>query len=37
MTVCYYDVTYEFESESTLYSLPECQGTLSSKQAISDV
>ena len=27
VTVCYYHVTYEFQSESTLYSLPECQGT----------
>ena len=26
-TVCDYYVTYEFQSESTLYSLPECQGT----------
>ena len=25
---------YEFRSESTLYSLPECQGTDSSKQAL---
>ena len=33
MTVCYYHVTYEFQSESTLYSLPECQGTNYSKQA----
>ena len=33
MTVCYYHVTYESESEFTLYSLPECQGTLCSKQA----
>ena len=32
-TVCYYHVTYEFQSESTLYSLPECQGTPCSKQA----
>ena len=30
--VCYYHVTYEFQSESTLYSLPECQGTPCSKQ-----
>ena len=30
-TACYYHVTYEFWSESTLYSLPECQGTLCSK------
>ena len=28
LTVCYYHVTYEFQSESTLYSLPECQETL---------
>ena len=33
MTVCYYHVIYEFHSESTLYSLPECQGTPCSKQA----
>ena len=33
LTVCYYHVTYEFRSESTLYSLPECQGTPCSKQA----
>ena len=26
-TVCYFYVTHEFQSESTLYSLPECQGT----------
>ena len=32
-TVCYYHVTYEFHSESTIYSLPECQGTPCSKQA----
>ena len=25
VTVCYYPVTCEFESESTLYSLLECQ------------
>ena len=25
-TVCYYHETYEIQSESTLYSLPECQG-----------
>ena len=31
--VCYYLVKYEFQSESTLYNLPECQGTLCSKQA----
>ena len=33
VTVCYYHVTYEVQSESTLYSLPECQGTPCSKQA----
>ena len=33
LTVCYYHVTYEFQSESTLLSLPECQGTPCSKQA----
>ena len=32
-TVWYYHVTYEIQSESTLYSLPECQGTPYSKQA----
>ena len=26
MTVCYYHVTHESHSDSTLYSLPECQG-----------
>ena len=33
LIVCYYHVTYEFESESTLCSLPECQETPCSKQA----
>ena len=33
LTVCYYHVTYEFQSESTLYSLPECQETPCLKQA----
>ena len=28
LTVCYYHVTYKFQSKSTLYSLPECQGLL---------
>ena len=32
-TVCYYHVTYEFQSEPTLYKLPECQETPYSKQA----
>ena len=32
LTVCYYHVTYEFQSELTLYSLPECQATPGSKQ-----
>ena len=32
LTVCYYHVTYEFQSESTLYNLTECQGTPCSKQ-----
>ena len=27
LTVCYYHVTYKFQSESTLYSLAECQRT----------
>ena len=26
-TACYYHVAYEFQNESTLNSLPECQGT----------
>ena len=33
LTVCYYHVTYKFQSESTIYGLPECQGTPCSKQA----
>ena len=32
LTVCYYHVMYEFQSESTLYILPEYQGTPCSKQ-----
>ena len=32
MTVYYYHVTHKSQSESTLYSLPECQGTPCSKQ-----
>ena len=32
-TLCYCQVIYEFQSGSTLYSLPECQGTPSLKQA----
>ena len=32
MPVSYYHVMYEFQSESTLYILPECQGTPCSKQ-----
>ena len=32
-SACYYHVTCEFQSESTLYSLPECQETPCSKQA----
>ena len=27
VSVCYYHDTYEMQSESTLYSFPECQGT----------
>ena len=34
--VRYYHVTKEIQSESTLYSLPECQGTPCSKQADSN-
>ena len=33
-TVCYYHVTYEFQSESKLYSLPEFQGTSSLNQRV---
>ena len=33
LTVCYYQVTYEFESESIPYSLSEYQQTPFSKQA----
>ena len=33
ITLCYYYVKYEFQSVSTLYILPECQGTPSLKQA----
>ena len=33
VTVRYYHITCEFQSESTLYSLPECQKTPCSKQA----
>ena len=31
LTVCYYHVMYEFQSESTFYSLHECQGSPCSK------
>ena len=33
LSIRYYHVPYEFQSESTLYSLPDCQGTPCSKQA----
>ena len=33
LTVCYYHAKYEFQSEYTPYSLPECQSTPFSKQA----
>ena len=33
LTVCYCHVTHEFQSESTLYSLPEYQGAPCLKQA----
>ena len=33
LTVSYYHAKYEFQSEYTLYSLPECQLTPFSKQA----
>ena len=33
LIVCYYHITDEFQSESTLNSLPECQETPCSKQA----
>ena len=32
--VCYYPVTYEVQSESTFYSLSECQWTLCSKELL---
>ena len=32
LNVCYYHVTYKFQSESSLLSLPECQGTFCPKQ-----
>ena len=32
LTVYYYHVTYDFQSESILHSVPECQGTPCSKQ-----
>ena len=32
LTVCFYHLTYKFKSESTLYSLPKCQGTPFLKQ-----
>ena len=32
--LCYYHVTYGFQSESSLYSLPECQETPCSMQAL---
>ena len=32
--VCYYPVTYEIQSESTFYSLSECQWTLCSKELL---
>ena len=31
-TICHYHVKYNFRSQSTLYSLPECRGTPSSLQ-----
>ena len=33
VNVCYYHVTYKFQSENTLYSLPECLGTPCSKES----
>ena len=33
LTLCYHHVMYKFQSESSLYSLPECQETPCSKQA----
>ena len=32
LTACYYHVAYDFQSEPTLYSFAECQGTPCSKQ-----
>ena len=34
LIVYYYHATYEFQSESTLYSLSKCQGSPFSKQAL---
>ena len=33
MTVCYYHVTRDIQSKSTLYNMPELRGTPCSKQA----
>ena len=32
LPICYYHATNEFQSEPTIYNLPECQGTPFSKQ-----
>ena len=34
LTECYYHVAYDFRNESTLYALPEWQGTPCSKQPL---
>ena len=34
LTACYHPVTYDYYSESALYSFPECQGTPCSKQVL---
>ena len=36
LTVCCYHVTYHFQSESTLYSLPECQESRHHIWSLSD-
>ena len=37
LIVCYHHATYEFQSESTLYSFPECQGTQGCSQNLKEV
>ena len=35
LTVCYHHITYEIQNDSTLFSLPECQGTPCSKEKLA--